>query len=183
MGCAEDLNEKDFKSILEYRESKEFTDYINKGEMGETIAILVADKLGWTTTNFKAAYHGFDNVFKDGEKVVVVTEAKEREDKPGPETLSTDKSGRKQAEREWMLAKAERMQLHGSELYADNPENGRLGREIQDGLRHAPDTVRSVIIQTEPSTHDTYVYEYVDGKWEQANFFEGSEIEKGLNDK
>ena len=178
MGCAEYLNEKDFKSILAYRESNEFKDYINKGEMGETIAILVAEKLGWKSTGFKPAYHGFDNVFRDGEKIVVVIEAKEREDKLGPETLSTDKQGHVQAEPAWILTKAERMQLHSSALYADNPENESLGREI---VEKGAKNVRSVIIQTLPSTHDVYIWEYVNGKWEQANFFEGSEIEKGLN--
>jgi len=182
MGCAEYLNEKDFKSILAYRESNEFKDYLNKGEMGETIAILVAEKLGWKSTGFKPAYHGFDNVFRDGEKIVVVIEAKEREDKLGPETLSTDKQGHVQAEPDWILAKATRMQDHNSALYADNPENKMLGREIQDKFeRERFDEVRSVIIQTLPSTYDVYIWEYVNGKWEQANFFEGSEIEKGLN--
>jgi len=83
--------------------------------IGELGAEFTARKKGFKLTNFVKRYHGFDGVYKNGERFVIV------EAKGGTGTLAEN-----QMSKQWIRERIEKM--------LKDPENGALAKDLKEAF-------------------------------------------------
>ena len=127
-----------------------------QGKIGEKfVAENVVGALDLLPTDFTAAKHGFDNVFRDSQKNMVVLESKCTTGSPFS-ALHTTQHG-KQLGNQWIARQAELMQNQNSAQHT--PENTRLGEQIQQAIQD--NVLRAVLVHTNPETKTVTLYERV----------------------
>lgn len=118
---------------------------IEQGNVGEQIADEYAQRsLHMTPEKFDKRINGFDSVFRENGKLVIV-EAKATK-ASGLASLGQTKHGR-EGSVEWVRQKAEKMIDPTSSFYSE--ANEKIGREI---LRVGPENVSFVVIHTDPTS-------------------------------
>lgn len=133
------------------------------GKIGEKFAAEnVVGALDLLPTRFAAAKHGFDNVFTDSRKGIVVLESKCTTGSP-LSALHTTKHHGKQLDDEWIGRQAELMQKQSSAQYSI--ENASLGKQIHQAIEDH--TIRAILVHTNPETGVVTLYERVsEGKFD-----------------
>jgi hypothetical protein len=146
--------------------------HIETGIDGEMRAEAVAlRRFGFQQTAYSPPAHGIDRIFRDGNDLVII----EAKSVAGfsPSGLHPVQSGSRQMDKDWIRRNAERMAHSGVR------ENEKLGKEILSRLNprnNNQDSIRRIIINTDPRTGDVTCYESTNwdsNAWQQIDPLDG----------